>query len=206
MLNDLAIRTRLTVFTILLILIVGLSLLMLSRHSAMRMANTMADHTLRMKIEGDIASARARLACEWGGLRLHDGVLVDGRQQAIADRFDLVDTLSRELGVLTTVFAREGGDFTRVSTSVRLPDGRRAVGTALGRDSAAFAPVSDGQRYIGEAWILGAPYLTVYDPILDASGEVIGLLFLGISRSRSTPSSARVSGRCWGNSAWAWWW
>ena len=184
MLNDLAIRTRLTGFTILLILVVGLSLLMLSRHSAMRMANTMADHTLRMKIEGDISSARARLACEWGGLRLHDGVLVDGRQQPVADRFDLVDTLSRELGVLTTVFAREGGDFTRVSTSVRLPDGQRAVGTVLGRDSAAFAPVSAGQRYIGEAWILGAPYLTVYDPILDASGEVIGLLFLGISREQ----------------------
>jgi methyl-accepting chemotaxis protein len=137
-----------------------------------------------MKIEGDIQSAINRMENEWGTLQMQDGRLADATGQAVEGRYELVDTLSRELGVLATVFAGDAGDFTRIATSIRMDDGRRAVGTTLGRGSAAFAPVSAGERYVGNADILGAPYLTAYEPIQDAAGQVIGIIFLGIPREQ----------------------
>ncbi|MCG5508748.1 methyl-accepting chemotaxis protein [Ectothiorhodospira lacustris] len=182
--NNLTIRTRLISVTVILLILIGVAVLFISSQGAGSMGYTLVDHTLRMKIEGDIWSAGNHVASEWGALRLVDGKLVDAQGQPINDRLEVVDRLSQELGVLATVFARDGRDFTRVTTSVRLPDGRRAVGTQLGQASSAFAPVSAGQRYIGEAQILGAAHLTVYEPIKDASNQVIGILFLGIPRQQ----------------------
>lgn len=182
--NNLTIRTRLIGVTVILLVLIGIAALLIASQGAGRMGYVLVDHTLRMKIEGDIWSARNYVAGEWGALRLVDGKLVDAQGRPINDRFEAVDRLGQELGVLATVFARDGGDFTRVTTSVRLPDGRRAVGTQLGQSSSAFAPVSSGQRYIGEAQILGVSHLTVYEPIKDASNQVIGILFLGIPRQQ----------------------
>ncbi|MBK1672399.1 chemotaxis protein [Ectothiorhodospira shaposhnikovii] len=182
--NNLTIRTRLIGVTVILLVLIGIAALLISSQGAGRMGHVLVDHTLRMKIEGDIWSARNYVAAEWGALRLVDGKLVDAQGQPLNDRFEAVDRLGQELGVLATVFARDGSDFTRVTTSVRLPDGRRAVGTQLGQSSSAFVPVSSGQRYIGEAQILSVSHLTVYEPIKDGSNQVIGILFLGIPRQQ----------------------
>ncbi|WP_412851707.1 methyl-accepting chemotaxis protein [Ectothiorhodospira shaposhnikovii] len=182
--NHLTIRTRLIAVTVTLLILIGVASLLIASQGAGRMGHVLVDHTLRMKIEGDIWSAGNYVAGEWGALRLVDGKLVDAQGRPINDRFEVVDRLGQELGVLATVFARDGRDFTRVTTSIRLPDGRRAVGTQLGEASSAFVPVSAGQRYIGEAQILGVSHLTVYEPIKDASNQVIGILFLGIPRQQ----------------------
>jgi methyl-accepting chemotaxis protein len=182
--NNLTIRTRLIGVIVSLLILVGAAALFISSQGASRMGYALVDHALKMKIEGDIWSASNYVANEWGTLRFMDGKLVDAQGQPINDRFDVVDTLSQELDVLATVFARDGRDFTRVTTNILLPNGQRAVGTRLGQDSSAFAPVSAGQRYIGEAEILGISHLTVYEPIKDAANDVIGILFLGIPRQQ----------------------
>ncbi|WP_006788432.1 methyl-accepting chemotaxis protein [Thiorhodospira sibirica] len=182
--NNLTIRTRLIAVTVILMILIGVAALLIAGQGAGRMGHVLVDHTLRMKIEGDIWSAGNYVFREWGSLRLVDGKLIDAQGKPINDRFEVVDRLGQELGVLATVFAQDGRDFTRVTTSIRLSDGRRAVGTQLGQASSAFAPVSAGQRYIGEAQILGVSHLTVYEPIKDASNQVIGILFLGISRQQ----------------------
>ncbi|WPL17050.1 Putative methyl-accepting chemotaxis protein YoaH [Thiorhodovibrio winogradskyi] len=180
--NNLTIRARLIGIIVLLLMLIGIAALLISSQGARRMGHALVDHTLKMKIEGDIWSASNTVADEWGTLQLVDGKLVDAEGRPINDRFEVVDKLNRELGVLATVFVRDGRDFTRVTTNILLPNGRRAVGTQLGQDSSAFAPVSSGQRYIGEANILGISHLTVYEPIKSASNQVIGILFLGIPR------------------------
>jgi methyl-accepting chemotaxis protein len=70
------------------------------------------------------------------------------------------------------------------STSVRRDDGTRAVGTFLGKESAAYKPITQRQRYLGRAKILGKDYFTCYDPILDERGNVIGILFVGIPEQK----------------------
>jgi methyl-accepting chemotaxis protein-2 (aspartate sensor receptor) len=93
--------------------------------------------------------------------------------------FDLVDRVSGK-GVVATVFARSGDDFVRVTTSLRKQDGSRAVGTQLGRNHPAFRPLISGKPYIGRATLFGGEYVTRYEPILDARGDTIAVLFVGM--------------------------
>ena len=95
---------------------------------------------------------------------------------------DLIDSLTRTAGAAATIFAYDASkdDFTRVTTSIKKADGSRAVGTDLGKASPAYAAIKQGHSFTGEATILGAPYLTVYTPLKDPAGKVIGILFAGI--------------------------
>ena len=95
---------------------------------------------------------------------------------------DLIDNLTRTAGAAATIFAYDAAkdDFTRVTTSIKKADGSRAVGTDLGKTSPAYAAIKAGRSFTGEAAILGAPYLTIYTPIKNATGQVIGILFAGI--------------------------
>jgi len=43
----------------------------------------------------------------------------------------------------------------------------------------AIAAIAKGESYFGEADILGKPYVTGYEPIRDASSNVIGIYYVG---------------------------
>ncbi|PKR87782.1 methyl-accepting chemotaxis protein [Pleomorphomonas diazotrophica] len=95
---------------------------------------------------------------------------------------ELIDNLTRTAGAAATIFAYDAvkDDFTRVTTSVKKADGSRAVGTDLGKTSPAYAAIKAGRSFTGEATILGSPYLTIYTPIKNDAGQVVGILFAGI--------------------------
>ncbi|MEJ5230029.1 MAG: Cache 3/Cache 2 fusion domain-containing protein, partial [Pseudothermotoga sp.] len=131
------------------------------------------------KLNGAVEILREYAKYEYGTLRLQDSQLVDKDGKPIKDRFEAVDRISKQMNVVATIFQVQGDDFLRISTSVKKDDGTRAVGTYLGKDSAAYKPVVQKQRYIGEAKILGKDYATCYDPILDERGNVIGIFFVG---------------------------
>lgn len=88
---------------------------------------------------------------------------------------EVVELVSRAGGGVATIFK---GD-ERVATSVVRPDGTRATGTRLAAGPAYAAAITGGQLYRGENVILGQNHMTVYQPIRDASGRQIGLLFAG---------------------------
>ncbi|HKM32410.1 MAG TPA: methyl-accepting chemotaxis protein [Oscillospiraceae bacterium] len=58
-------------------------------------------------------------------------------------------------------------------------DGERQVGTKLDA-SIADIVIGEGNTYDGEADIQGVRHYTIYEPILDADNEVIGIFFVGI--------------------------
>ncbi|WP_277979428.1 methyl-accepting chemotaxis protein [Sphingomonas phyllosphaerae] len=89
---------------------------------------------------------------------------------------DAVDHVKSLVGGTATIFR---GD-TRVATNVKNPDGTRAVGTTLTSQAVRDAVLRDGKPYRGRADILGTPFFTAYDPITDAGGKVIGVLYVGI--------------------------
>jgi hypothetical protein len=93
--------------------------------------------------------------------------------------FDVVDAVVKENGGTATLFVKAGDEYVRVATNVKKDDGSRAVGTILDPNGPAIAMIKKGEAYYGEAPILGKPYVTGYEPIKDASGNVIGIYYAG---------------------------
>ena len=93
--------------------------------------------------------------------------------------FDVVDDVVKEHGGTATLFVKAGDEYVRVSTNVKKDDGSRAIGTILDPNGPAIAMIKKGEAYYGDATILGKPYATGYDPIKDASGNVIGIYYVG---------------------------
>ncbi|ARK74730.1 methyl-accepting chemotaxis protein [Burkholderia pseudomallei] len=97
--------------------------------------------------------------------------------------FSIPDQFLQKSGAIATIFARRGDDFVRVTTSLKKQDGSRAIGTLLDRKGPAYAPLVAGRTYTGLATLFGKRYITQYKPIADASGAIVGALFVGIDVS-----------------------
>src|SRR6202049_3291080 len=95
------------------------------------------------------------------------------------NNFILVDEVQKEVSGTATIFVKSGDEFVRVSTNVKKDDGSRAIGTFLDPKGKAIAAIAKGESYFGEADILGKPYVTGYEPIRDASNNVIGIYYVG---------------------------
>jgi methyl-accepting chemotaxis protein len=102
---------------------------------------------------------------------------------ALNDDFSAVDKFAKDTGGVATVFARKGEDFVSISTSVKKENAERAVGTLLDRPGAAYAAVAAGKVHVGRAMLFGKPYMTLYQPVKDASGKVVSILFIGFDLS-----------------------
>ena len=98
------------------------------------------------------------------------------------------DFVTKATGDAATVFQRmnEEGDMLRVSTSVFTLDGKRAVGTYVPSDSPVVREVLSGKRFVGRAFVVDRHYVSVYEPIRDAKGRVIGMLFAGMPMAEAT--------------------
>ena len=99
------------------------------------------------------------------------------------NNFILVDEVQKEVGGTATIFVKSGDEFVRVATNVKKDDGSRATGTILDPKGKAIAAIGKGESYFGEADILGKPYLTGYEPIRDASNNIIGIYYVGYLRN-----------------------
>jgi hypothetical protein len=95
------------------------------------------------------------------------------------NNFMLVDAVQKEAGGTATIFVKSGDEFIRVATNVKKDDGSRAMGTILDPKGKAIAAIRKGESYFGEADILGKLYVTGYEPIRDASNNVIGIYYVG---------------------------
>ena len=67
----------------------------------------------------------------------------------------------------------------RISTTVKLPNGNRAIGTRVSKE-VADAVLDNAIPWQGRAFVVKDWYLTAYDPIRDCQGQVIGMLYVGI--------------------------
>lgn len=89
-----------------------------------------------------------------------------------------------------TIFQRmnDQGDMLRVSTSILVTNGNRAVGTYIPKTGPDGVPnpvletVLKGEVYRGRAFVVNAYYATAYEPIWDADKKrVIGMIYSGVS-------------------------
>ena len=129
--------------------------------------------------EHDKLETSLRVAWQLVGRPSAQVAVVDGKLRAgtlvLDDNNQLVDRVHELVGGVATLFKGT----RRVATNVMTPDGKRATGTDLAAGPAYEAVVRQHVRYEGLATIQGKEYVTAYDPILSAGGELIGIVFVG---------------------------
>ena len=129
-----------------------------------------ADLTINLKLLDSILAGYGAPSRQ--GDKLYFGTtLINGN-------FEPVDRVKAVAGGTATIFL----DDLRISTNVKKPDGSRAVGTRLAPGAAYDSVFHKHQTYSGEADILGEPYLTIYQPIVE-DGAVLGIAYVGIKEA-----------------------
>lgn len=127
------------------------------------------------KAKGDLGLAYRYVDSTYPGeWEVKDNTLYKGTT-LINDNYEIVDTIGEDTGDTVTIFL---GD-TRVTTNV-LIDGERAIGTQASAE-VVDAVLTKGESFYGEANVAGNMYQTAYMPLEDASGEVIGIMYVGAS-------------------------
>ena len=112
------------------------------------------------------------------GFSARDGRLYVG-STPMNDFVEPVDRIKALVGGTATVFLND----VRVTTNVVKDDGSRAVGTKLKAGPVYDAVLKSGRTYRGQTEILGKPYFVAYDPIKNAAGQTIGVLYVGIPKA-----------------------
>jgi two-component system, NtrC family, sensor kinase len=108
----------------------------------------------------------------YGGLLLNRNYdLVDKIKQTV---FQNVVYKGKDIGT-ATIFQ----DDVRISTNVLNTNGARAVGTRIAED-VYNQVVIQGEPWTGRAYVVNDWYITAYEPIRNVSGDVIGILYVGI--------------------------
>ncbi len=119
---------------------------------------------------------RMEVGGRWLGQNTDPGV----RTPYVDDAVDLV------AGTVTVFQRTPSGDFLRVGTNVVSAEGKRAIGTyipALRPDGTAnpvVETVAAGKTYRGTALVVDKWYVTAYQPVRDAAGRVVGMLYVGV--------------------------
>ncbi|MCL2293981.1 MAG: methyl-accepting chemotaxis protein [Spirochaetes bacterium] len=164
-------------FVLLAVLVLAVFAVFTVQTFSLRTALVIAESKLR----GDISSFEYMVAHYYGNLRLVDGHLVDERGESIHYRYEVTDRIASNLGVVSTIFVRDGDDFRRISTCIIDEQGNRVVNTLLARDGEAYAAIRAGRSFLGPASILGRYYEAAYQPIFEpGTRDVIGISFIGI--------------------------
>ncbi|MBD8070085.1 methyl-accepting chemotaxis protein [Bacillus sp. PS06] len=94
----------------------------------------------------------------------------------INENYEIVDKIGEDTGDTVTIFL---GD-TRVTTNV-MRDGERAIGTQASPE-VVDAVIKNGENYYGEADVAGESYQAAYMPLKSATGEVVGIMYIGASQ------------------------
>ena len=86
------------------------------------------------------------------------------------------DRLLKASGAVSSVFARQGDGFIRITTSLKGKDGKRVLGTILDSKHPGYESLMKGESFIGVTKLFGRDYMASYRAIKDYSGRIIGVV------------------------------
>ncbi len=145
---------------------------------AMQLLKAQAAHAGAARVQGSMeVDARTVPGLRFGGTEAGDAL-------------NWVDRVQERTHCGATVFVRDGDEFVRVATTVKRPDGSRAVGTLLNGRGLAAAKLRRQRAHKGIAYVLGNASLAEYEPVFAESGEVIGALYVGRLLTEATCGAA----------------
>jgi methyl-accepting chemotaxis protein len=99
-----------------------------------------------------------------------------------------VDAIKEMIGMEITLFK---GD-TRLMTSIKGADGKRIIGTRLNNPTLETKVLKNGETVLGKAEILNSPYNTIYWPMKDIDGKIVGIWFVGDSVAHQSSAENRA--------------
>ncbi|CAO3400753.1 methyl-accepting chemotaxis protein [Azospirillum palustre] len=170
----LSISTKVTVLNLVGMLVLSTAILFAIGQVIVRDLERQAIEMQRLSMDIAWSSLQER----GGRFSVADGkLLLDG--VVMNDNNLVVDKIKRITGGTATLFL---GD-RRIATNVTAADGSRAVGTTLAQGPAYDSVLRRGAPFRGMVEILGEPYYAAYDPIKDASGNPVGILYVGIKKA-----------------------
>src|SRR5258708_4637898 len=110
--------------------------------------------------------------------------------RAFNHHIPVIDEITKQTGETVTLFQRvnPAGDMLRVASTVTASDGQRAIGTynpAImpgGSENPVVKTVLSGQTYRGRAYVVNAWYITAYEPLRNAKGDIIGMFYVGVKQ------------------------
>lgn len=99
----------------------------------------------------------------------------------------VVDEVNRLVGSTCSIYERmnDEGDMLRVATTLKNPEGRRAVGTFIpavdqkGNPTPVIAEIMAGRSFMGRTFEDTEWLLSIYSPLQDESGELVGMISVG---------------------------
>ncbi len=110
------------------------------------------------------------------------GVLIGGI--LLNRNFEIVDKIKTIMQERELYKGKEIGTATifqndlRISTNVKNEDGTVAIATLVSEE-VNDAVLRDGERWIGDAFVVNTWYIGAYEPIRDIQNKIIGILYVG---------------------------
>lgn len=161
------ITISLDLFLILLIAVTSLTI----RSMVLNTYDTETDEQLKSYSSMSMTLLDTKYPGEW---RLDGETLYKGDVK-MNDNFELVDKVAKDTGSLVTIFAND----TRVATTVRDDNNNRLIGTKA-TDVVINQVIKNHKPYQGTTKVGNLPTRVYYNPISDASGKTIGMVFVGL--------------------------
>ena len=117
-----------------------------------------------------------------------------GQNRNAAEPSPIVDDVRGLVGGTSTIFQRmnDRGDMLRVCTNVMAASGERAIGTYIpavnpdGQPNPVIQAVLAGRTYEGRAYVVDRWYITAYEPLRAADGNVVGISYFGVPMESAT--------------------
>ncbi len=176
-----SIRAKLIISISILLFVSLAAVVFIGLFESYKVSNEITQVQYESQLSGANNMLKVYLNEQFGSLTMKDeGILCGEDGQAIDGQYEYLDRFSENMGVVATVFARNGSNFVRAITSIKDAQGQRIIGTELDTSGPAYAAISGGNSYYGEAAIVGAQYMAAYTPIYDANNQAIGIYFVGV--------------------------
>lgn len=91
------------------------------------------------------------------------------------DSFTIIDSIKAETGVDITVFYQD----TRIITTIRTDNGERVIGTKANGTVVEDVLKGGQPHFYASTMVEDVRYFSYYEPLYDAKGTCIGMIFLG---------------------------
>lgn len=101
-------------------------------------------------------------------------------KKIVTNNNELVDIISKRTQTSVSFFQSIENVLIRVATTIKNYDDSRATGTIISPEEKIYKTVIDGKNFYGRAFVVNRWYVGVYRPIIDQTGYVLGVLYLGL--------------------------
>jgi len=164
---------------------------MIRQHEPSKLGDNISNQTnVQEALEGKVLTtlepgALVKLSCRTGApVRNEKGDIIGTVVTGYTfENSNFLDELKALHNTELTIFAND----IRIATTIT-QNGERAVGTSL-NENIAKTVLEEGNTYTGKADILGVPHITEYVPLRNTEGEIVGVVFAGISEAAANKAT-----------------